>query len=89
MGVFRLHLLVSAPSKNILTGFLLRVAEGVQNSDDMYQTTPNDTCLDEVCFNCYHRCVSLILALRVEYPSLQSREEKLVDSLVASSKETL
>ena len=55
----------------------------------MYQTTPNDTCLDEVCFNCYHRCVSLILALRVEYPSLQSREEKLVDSLVAWSKETL
>ena len=58
----------SAPSQNILTGFLLRVAECIQNSDDMYQTTPNDTCLDEVCFNCYHRCVSLIFGLKSGIP---------------------
>ena len=57
-----------APSKNILTGFLLRVAECLQNSDDMYQTMPNDTCLDEVCFNCYHRCVSLIFGLKSGIP---------------------
>ena len=54
--------------KNILTGFLLRVGERIQNSDDMYQTTPNNTCLDEVCFNCYHCCVSLIFGLKSGIP---------------------
>ena len=58
----------STPSKNRLTGFLLTVAECLQNSDVMYQTTPNDTCLGEVCFNCYHRCVSLIFGLKSGIP---------------------